>query len=71
MSSGDTRSITKDDLASKLREIQGEFAKAAEAARPAVYAVAVAVGVTIIAVAFLVGVRTGRKRSTFVEIKRI
>lgn len=71
MSSADSKKITKEDLEAKLREIQGDINKAVETAKPAVSAIAVAVGVVIVSVAFLIGMRMGRKRNTFVEIKRI
>lgn len=71
LSSADSKKITKEDLEAKLREIQGDINKAVETAKPAVSAIAVAVGVVIVSVAFLIGMRMGRKRNTFVEIKRI
>lgn len=71
MSSKNSKKITREDLEQKLREIQGDVAKAVDTARPAVSAVAVGVGVVIISVVFLIGIRVGRKRNTFVEIKRI
>lgn len=71
MSSADSKRITKEDLEAKLREIQGDVNKAVETAKPAVSVIAVVVGVAIVSAAFLVGIRIGRKRNTFVEIKRI
>lgn len=71
MSSGDSKQITKEDIEAKLREIRGEVDKAVEVAKPAISAVAVAVGVAVISIAFLVGMRMGRKKNTIVEIKRI
>ncbi len=71
LSSKDSKQITRDDLEAKLREIHGEVNKAVDAAKPAISAVAVAVGVTVIAVSFLIGMRTGRKKNTVVEIRRI
>ncbi len=71
MSSKNSKKITRDDLEEKLREIQGDVTKAVDTARPAVSALAVGVGVVIISVVFLIGIKVGRKRNTFVEIKRI
>lgn len=71
MSVKNSKKITREDLEQKLREIQGDVTKAVDTARPAVSAVAVGVGVAIISVVFLIGIRVGRKRNTFVEIKRI
>ena len=71
MSSKNSKKITRDDLEEKLREIQGDVTKGVDTARPAVSALAVGVGVVIISVVFLIGIKVGRKRNTFVEIKRI
>jgi signal transduction histidine kinase len=71
LSSKNSKKITRDDLEEKLREIQGDVTKAVDTARPAVSALAVGVGVVIISVVFLIGIKVGRKRNTFVEIKRI
>lgn len=70
MSVKNSKKITREDLEQKLRDIQGDVTKAVDTARPAVSAVAVGVGVVIISVVFLIGIRVGRKRNTFVEIKR-
>ena len=71
LSSKDSKQITREDLEAKLREIHGEVNKAVDSAKPAISAIAVAVGVTVIAVSFLIGRRTGRKKNTVVEIRRI
>lgn len=58
------------DIRSKLEEIRGDTDETTAAARP--YAVMVAVGgtVVVIALAFLLGRRRGRRKSTWVEIRR-
>jgi hypothetical protein len=71
LSSKNPKKITREDLEEKFREIQGDVTKAVDTARPAVSALAVGVGVVIISVVFLIGIKVGRKRNTFVEIKRI
>jgi len=71
LSSKDSKQITREDLEAKLREIHGEVNKAVDSAKPAISAIAVAVGVTVIAVSFLIGRRMGRKKNTVVEIRRI
>ena len=55
----------------KLEEIRGDTDETTAAARP--YAMMVAVGgaVTVLAVAFLLGRRRGRRKSTWVEIRRL
>jgi hypothetical protein len=65
------RKITRDDIESKLRELQGEVTERAEATR--VPAIAVAVGVVFVAIAaaYVFGRRKGRRRQTIFEIRRI
>jgi hypothetical protein len=63
--------ITPQDLESKFRELEGEATSTARQAKTyAVAAVAVAV-VTVAAVAFVLGRRRGKKKTTVVEIRRI
>jgi hypothetical protein len=63
--------ITRDDLESKFREVQGELDVVEDEARNyAVIAGVVAVVVVVLA-AFLLGRRKGRKRGTVVEIRRL
>jgi len=63
--------ITKSDIESKLRELQGEVSERAEATR--VPAIAVAVGVVFVAIAaaYVFGRRKGRRRQTVLEIRRL
>ena len=71
MSSNEAKKITKEDLEAKLREIRGEVDKAVGTAKPALSAVVVAVGVAVISISFLIGLKMGRKKNTVIEIKRI
>jgi hypothetical protein len=66
-----TRRITPDDLEAKFRELQSEVEVVEDEARN--YALVAAVGavVVVVAVAFLLGRRKGRKRGTVVEIRRL
>ena len=63
--------ISKDDIEAKLREIRGEVDSTAEAAKPALLAVAAVAVVAVVGVAYLLGRRKGKKRSTLVEITRV
>lgn len=63
--------ITRDDIEAKLREIQGEVELIEDEARNYAGLVAVVVVVTVVAVAFLLGRRKGRKVRTVVEIRRV
>ena len=63
--------IEISDIRSKLEEIRGDTDETTAAARP--YAVMAAVGgaVVVISLAFLLGRRRGRRKSTWVEIRRL
>ncbi|HWS45452.1 MAG TPA: hypothetical protein VN636_06300 [Acidimicrobiia bacterium] len=66
-----TKKITRDDIESKLRELRGEVEERTEAAK--IPAVAVAVGVVVVAVcaAYWFGRRRGKQRQMVLEIRRI
>jgi hypothetical protein len=63
--------VTRDDLEAKLRELKGEVDDTAQAAKGVVVAVAAATVVGVVAIAFLIGKRRGRKKTTVVEIRRV
>ena len=63
--------ITRDDIESKLREIQGDVGERAEAAKVPAIAIAVGVVVVTIAAAYFLGRRKGKRRQTVLEIRRI
>lgn len=63
--------ITRDDIESKFRELEGEASATAQQARSYALAAAAVVVVGIATVAFVLGRRKGRKRTTVVEIKRV
>jgi hypothetical protein len=65
------RPITRSDVEAKLREIRGEVGATAESAKGAVLAAAVAGVVVVVGVAYLLGRRRGRKRTTVVEVRRV
>ena len=66
-----TDPITRDDIESKFREIQGEVDTIEDEARSYVGIAVAAVAVTVVVVAFVLGNRRGKKRRTVVEIRRI
>lgn len=63
--------VTRRDIESKLREIRGEVDTAATAARPVGLAVAAATAAAVLAAAYLLGRRRGRRKSTWLEIRRV
>jgi hypothetical protein len=65
------RKITRDDIESKLKELQGEVGQKAEAAKIPAIAIAVGVVVLSIAVSYALGRRKGKRRQTVLEIRRL
>lgn len=71
MSAQPARPITRDDLEAKLRELEGGVEDTKQSALTTAIAVGAVVAVGVIAVAFMLGRRRGRKRTTIVEVRRI
>jgi uncharacterized membrane protein YgaE (UPF0421/DUF939 family) len=63
--------VTRADLESKLREIQGDVTDTAASARSTLMMVGGVVAVVVVIVIFGLGRRAGRHRSTVVEIRRV
>lgn len=63
--------ITRADIEAKLRQMRGEVDKTAEAAKVPIMAVAGGVAAAVVVLAFLLGKRRGRRKSTVVEIRRV
>ncbi len=70
MSPQNSQRITRDDIESRFREIQGEVVAAEDEARSSMAAIVVVAGVAIVVIAFALGSRRGRKRRTVVEVRR-
>ena len=63
--------ITPADLETKMRELQGEVEETTETAKSYVLAGVAVAAVVVFVVAFTMGKRRGRRKSTVVEIRRI
>jgi hypothetical protein len=63
--------VTRDDIEQKLREITGEVSDEVDTARNIAVTVGIAGVVLIVVLAFLLGRRRGKKRTTIVEVRRI
>jgi hypothetical protein len=63
--------VTPQDLEAKFREIQGEVTETAASARNTLMVVGAAVAVVAVLVIFGLGRRSGKLRSTVVEIRRV
>ena len=68
---GIQRRITRGDIEAKLRDMRGEVQETAEAVKTPILAIAGSVAAAVIVVAFLLGKRRGRRKSTVVEIRRV
>lgn len=62
--------ISRDDIESKLREIQGEVDETAESAKGVAVAVGAAIAVGVVVAVFLLGKRRGKRKMTIVEVRR-
>jgi hypothetical protein len=70
MSPQNSSRITRDDIESRFRGIQGEVVAVEDEARSSLAAIVVVAGVAIVVIAFALGSRRGRKRRTVVEVRR-
>ena len=63
--------ITRDDIESKMRELQGEVGEDIDSARNVGIAAGVTVAIVLVLIAYVMGRRRGKKRQTVFEIRRI
>lgn len=63
--------ISRDDIEKKLRGLQGEVADKVEDRKSALTTAAIIGGVVLVVLVFVLGRRSGRRRSTMVEIRRL
>jgi hypothetical protein len=68
---GQSKPVTRADIEAKLAEIRGVTDDTTEVAEEAAKTGLVITGVAVVVVAFLLGRRRGRKKSTIVEVRRI
>lgn len=69
--SGPDGRVEIGDIRAKLGEIRGEVDSGAEKARPLLTYAAVAAVVLVVGASFVLGRRRGRRRSTWVEVRRL
>lgn len=63
--------VTRGDIEAKVRQLRGEVEAAGETARgPALVVAGIAV-VALVGLAFLLGKRRGRRKTTTIEIRRV
>ena len=66
-----TERISREDIEAKLRALQGDVQGKVEDRKSTVMVVAGGIGVVLGIVFFLLGRRSGKRRSTVVEIRRV
>ena len=66
-----TGTITQKDIEAKFREIKGDIDETAESAQGIAITVGAVVAVVVVLGAFVLGKRRGRKKSTFIEVRRL
>ena len=70
MSTEPTR-ITPADIEAKLREVQGQIDVVAEDSKKRMALIGVVAGIIALFIVYLLGRRTGKRKSTVVEIRRL
>lgn len=63
--------VSRDDIEAKLREIRGEVDSVGEASRGYLVAAGAVAAIVVVASAFVLGRRKGRRRTTVVEVRRV
>jgi hypothetical protein len=71
MTTAEAPRITRDDIESKLRQLKGDTDEAVEANKTNGIVIAAITAVVVIGLAYFLGRRRGRKKSAFVEIRRL
>ncbi|MDQ2678005.1 MAG: hypothetical protein M3Y51_04625 [Actinomycetota bacterium] len=62
--------ISRDDIKSKLGEIQGDALEQVEGTKNQLVAIGAGVGLLLLIAAFLLGRRGGRRASAVIEVRR-
>ena len=67
----DKARITRDDIEKNLRALQGDVSDEVESRTRTIVTAASAAGILLIILVFLLGKRSGKKKTTIVEIRRV
>jgi hypothetical protein len=65
------QTITRDDIERSLRSIQTGMTERVRSKRAMIVQGATIAGIVLVIIVFLLGRRSGRKRNTIVEIRRV
>jgi hypothetical protein len=66
-----TTTITRDDLETKLRSFQSGIQGKVDDQKSTLVTIGAVAGVILLLIVFVLGKRSGKKKTTFVEIRRI
>lgn len=68
---GEGRTVTRDEIEAKLREIRGDVDAVGRNAKQYAVVAGAVVAVAVVALAFTLGKRKGKKKRTIVEVRRV
>lgn len=68
---GEGDRVSRDEIESKLREIRGEVDTAGAHVKQVAIVAGAVVAVAVVALAFTLGKRKGKKKRTVVEVRRV
>lgn len=71
MTTAEAPRITREDIETKLRQLKGDAEEATLAQKTNGIVIAAVGGVIVLVLAYVLGRRGGRKKSAFVEIRRL
>lgn len=63
--------ITREDLEAKFRALQGDVKSSVESKKKSIASIAAGAGLLALIIVFLLGKRSGKKKTTMVEIRRL
>jgi hypothetical protein len=63
--------ITREDLEAKFRETQNSWQGKLEDKKQTLVSVGVVIGIVLLLLFFMMGKRSGKKKTTFVDIRRV
>jgi len=66
-----TTPVTRDDLQRGFAGVQQTFKQQVDDRKSTIVTIAAGVGFVVVVIVFLLGRRSGKKKSTFVEIRRV
>lgn len=65
------KKITRDDLEAKFRQTQDSLTGKLEDKKQTLISVGVGIGIVLLLLFFVLGKRSGKKKTTFVDIRRV